>query len=122
MGTRERLQLVDKSVQARLKRVRKRLLPIMQIGLAAGLAYFLARDVAGHPRPFFAPISVVIIIGMTGGDRVSKSVDMALGCILGVLVGDLIFYRLGEGGWQIAVIVAGSLLIASFLSLSLIHI
>ena len=36
MGTRERLQLVDKSVQARLKRVRKRLLPIMQIGLAAG--------------------------------------------------------------------------------------
>ena len=116
MGTRERLQLVDKSVQARLKRVRKRLLPILQIGLAAGLAYFLARDVAGHPRPFFAPIATVIIIGMTGGDRVSKSVDMALGCILGVLVGDLIFYRLGEGGWQIAVIVAGSLLIASFFS------
>ncbi|MBF4548043.1 aromatic acid exporter family protein [Corynebacterium afermentans subsp. lipophilum] len=119
MGTRERLQQVDKSVQARLKRVRKRLLPIMQIGLAAGLAYFLARDVAGHPRPFFAPISVVIIIGMTGGDRVSKSLDMALGCILGVLVGDLIFYRLGDGGWQIAVIVAGSLLIASFLSSSI---
>lgn len=119
MGTRERLQQVDKSVQARLKRVRKRLLPILQIGLAAGLAYFLARDVAGHPRPFFAPISVVIIIGMTGGDRVSKSLDMALGCILGVLVGDLIFYRLGDGGWQIAVIVAGSLLIASFLSSSI---
>ena len=118
MGTRERLQQVDKSLQARLKRVRKRLLPIMQIGLAAGLAYFLAHDVAGHPRPFFAPISTVIIIGMTGGDRVSKSVDMALGCILGVLVGDLIFYRLGDGGWQIAVLVAGSLLIASFFSSS----
>jgi len=109
---------VDKSVQARVKRVRKRLLPIMQIGLASGFAYFLAHDLAGHPRPFFAPISVVIIIGMTGGDRVSKSVDMALGCILGVLVGDLIFYRLGDGGWQIAVIVAGSLLIASFFSSS----
>ena len=118
MSTRERLQLVDKSVQARVKRVRKRLLPIMQIGLASGFAYFLAHDLAGHPRPFFAPISVVIIIGMTGGDRVSKSVDMALGCIIGVLVGDLIFYRLGDGGWQIAVIVAGSLLIASFFSSS----
>lgn len=118
MSTRERLQLVDKSVQARVKRVRKRLLPIMQIGLAAGFAYFLAHDLAGHARPFFAPISVVIIIGMTGGDRVSKSVDMALGCIIGVLVGDLIFYRLGDGGWQIAVIVAGSLLIASFFSSS----
>ena len=119
MSTRERLQLVDKSLLSRLKRVRKRLLPILQIGLAAGFAYFLARDVAGHPRPFFAPISVVIIIGMSGGDRVSKSVDMALGCVLGVLVGDLIFYRLGDGGWQIAVIVAGSLLIASFFSSSI---
>lgn len=118
MSTRERLQLVDKSVQARVKRVRKRLLPIMQTGLASGFAYFLAHDLAGHARPFFAPISVVIIIGMTGGDRVSKSVDMALGCIIGVLVGDLIFYRLGDGGWQIAVIVAGSLLIASFFSSS----
>ncbi|MFX5808938.1 FUSC family protein, partial [Acinetobacter baumannii] len=87
---------------------------IMQIGLASGFAYFLAHDLAGHPRPFFAPISVVIIIGMSGGDRVSKSVDMAHGCILGVLVGDRIFYRLGDGGWQIAVIAAGSLLIASF--------
>ena len=91
----------------------------MQTGLASGFAYFLAHDLAGHARPFFAPISVVIIIGMTGGDRVSKSVDMALGCILGVLVGDLIFYRLGDGGWQIAVIVAGSLLIASFFSSSI---
>lgn len=118
MSTRERLELVDKSLQARLKRVRKRVLPIMQTGLASGLAYYLAHDVAGHPRPFFAPISVVLIVGMTGGDRVSKSVDMALGCILGVLVGDLIFYRLGAGGWQIAVIVAGSLLIASFFSSS----
>ena len=61
---------------------------------------------------------VVIIIGMTGGDRISKAWDIALGCIVGVLVGDLLFYRLGDGGWQIAVIVAGSLLIASFFSSS----
>lgn len=118
MGTRARLQLVDKSLHSRVKRVQKRLLPILQIALAAGLAYYIAHDVMGHSRPFFAPIATVIIIGMTGGDRVSKSVEMALGCVLGVLVGDLIFYRLGAGGWQIAVIVAGSLLIASFLSKS----
>ncbi|OEX94701.1 hypothetical protein A0K93_09095 [Corynebacterium sp. BCW_4722] len=119
MSTRERLQQVDKSLQSRFKRVRKRLLPILQTGLAAGLAYWLAHSVVGHPQPFFAPISVVIIVGMSGGDRLTKSLDMALGCILGVLVGDLLFYRLGDGGWQIAVIVAGSLLIASFFSKSI---
>lgn len=119
MNTRQRLELVDKSLQARVKRVRKRLLPILQTSLAAGFAYWIAHAVVGHPRPFFAPIAVVIIIGMSGGDRVTKAWDMALGCVLGVLAGDLIFYRLGSGGWQIAVIVAGSLIIASFFSKSI---
>lgn len=119
MSTRERLEQVDKSLQARLKRVQKRLLPILQTALAAGFAYWIAHDLVGHPRPFFAPISVVIIIGMSGGDRLSKMWDMAFGCILGVFAGDLLFYRLGDGGWQIAVVVAGSLMIASFFSKSI---
>lgn len=118
MSTRDRLQVVDKSVQSRLKRVRKRLLPITQTGLAAGVAYWLAKDVIGHVQPFFAPIAVVIIIGMNGGDRINKAWDIALGCTLGVLVGDLVFARLGSGAWQITLIVSGSLLIASFFSKS----
>ena len=118
MSTRDRLQVVDKSVQSRLKRVRKRLLPITQTGLAAGVAYWLAKDVIGHVQPFFAPIAVVIIIGMNGGDRINKAWDIALGCTLGVLVGDLVFARVGSGAWQIALIVSGSLLIASFFSKS----
>lgn len=118
MSTRERLKQVDKSLHSRLLRVRKRMLPILQIGLASGAAYWIAKDILDHQRPFFAPISVIIMIGMTGGDRLTKAWDLAIGCILGVLVGDLLFYRLGEGGWQIALIVSGSLLIASFLSKS----
>ena len=118
MTTRDRLRAVEDSVQARLKRVRKRLLPILQTGIAAGLSYWLAKDVIGHHRPFFAPISVVIIIGMTGGDRISKAWDIALGCLVGVLIGDLFLYRIGEGGWQIALIVSLSLIIASFFSSS----
>lgn len=118
MSTRERLRVLDKSVQARLRRVRKRLLPILQTGIAAGIAYWFCKDIIGHQRPFFAPIATVLIIGISNGDRLNKAVDIALGCVLGVLVGDLLFYRLGDGGWQIAVIVAGSLLIASFFSKS----
>lgn len=118
MGTRARLQLVDRSIQARLRRVRKRLLPILQMGIAAGIAYWIAGDVIGNQKPFFAPISVVIIIGMSGGERLTKALDLALGCALGVLVGDLLFYRLGDGAWQIALIVSGALLIASFFSKS----
>ena len=61
---------------------------------------------------------MILVIGITSGDRVTKAVDIAIGCILGVLVGDVIFYRLGDGAWQIALIVFGSLVLASFLSKS----
>lgn len=118
MNTRDRLRAVDESFQARFKRVRKRLLPILQTGLAAGLAYWIAQDLFGHQRPFFAPITTVLIIGISTGDRLTKAVDITIGCMLGVLVGDLLFYRLGDGPWQIAVIVSGALLIASFFSKS----
>lgn len=118
MNTRDRLRAVEDSVQARFKRMRKRLLPILQTGVASGFSYWVSKELIGHPRPFFAPISVVIIIGMTGGDRISKAWDIAVGCVLGVLIGDLFLYRLGEGGWQIALIVSLSLLIASFFSSS----
>lgn len=118
MGTRARLLSVDLSLSARVTRVRKRLLPIMQTAIAAGLAFWIASEVFGHTQPFFAPISVIIIVGMTGGERISKALDISLGCVIGVAVGDLFFYRLGSGGWQIAVIVACALLIASFFSRS----
>lgn len=118
MGTRERLRQIDSSISARVTRVRDRLLPITQIAVAAGVAYWIATHLFDHKQPFFAPIAVIIVIGMTGGERIRKAVDVSLGCIIGVLVGDLLFVHIGQGGWQIAVIVAGSLLIASFFSKS----
>ena len=118
MGTRERLRQIDSSIQARVTRVRDRLLPITQIAVAAGIAFWIATHIFGHKQPFFAPISVIIVIGMTGGERIRKALDVSIGCVLGVLVGDLIFVHIGQGGWQIAVIVAGSMLIASFFSKS----
>ena len=118
MTTRERMAAVEDSVEARLRRVRQRLLPAIQVGVAAGLAYFIAHEWVGHPLPFFAPISVIIIVGLSGGERIRRALDMSLGCVLGVLVGDLLFAPLGAGGWQIALAVGGSLLFASFFSKS----
>lgn len=118
MTTRERMAAVENSLEARVRRLRQRLLPAIQMGLAAGLAYFIAHQWVGHPQPFFAPISVIIIVGLSGGDRISRALDMSLGCILGVLIGDLLFAPLGAGGWQIALAVTGSMLFASLFSKS----
>lgn len=119
MSTRQRMAAVEDSLEARLKRVLQRFLPALQVGVAAGLAFFIASEWVGHGQPFFAPISVVIIVGLSGGERIKRALDMSLGCILGVLVGDLVFAPLGPSGWQIALAVCGSMLFASFFSKSM---
>jgi len=40
--------------------------PIVQGAGAAGIAWFLAYTVLGHPQPFFAPITAVAALAVTG--------------------------------------------------------
>jgi len=48
------------SLRARVARLRSKSWHIGQAALAAGVAWFLAADVLGHPTPFFAPIAAVV--------------------------------------------------------------
>lgn len=116
IGTLERLRDIDDSLQARARRVFKRRLSVLQGALAAGSAYWVAQNIFGHEQPFFAPIAAVIILGLTGGERLKRAVELSLGCAVGVGLGDLLISFIGSGGWQIAVVVGVSLLVASFLS------
>jgi uncharacterized membrane protein YgaE (UPF0421/DUF939 family) len=88
-----------------LKRLRGSALPIVQCGLAAGLAWLVAFDVVGHERPFFAPIAAVISLGVSLGNRLQRAVELVVGVSLGVLVGDLIISVIGSGSWQITLVV-----------------
>ena len=40
-----------------VERLRTRWLLVIQAALAAGLAYWFALEVLGHPNPFFAPMA-----------------------------------------------------------------
>lgn len=116
MRTRERLHAIEHSVQSRVQRLRKRAISILQISVAAGLAYLVAQQLLGHEMPFFAPISVIIVVGLSGGDRVKRAFEMSLGCVVGVLVGELLAVTLGQGWWQITVMVAIAMSIAALVS------
>lgn len=76
-----------------------------QCAVAAGLAWFLASDVLGHPTPFFAPIAAVVCLGTTYGQRLRRVVEVTVGVAIGVFLGDLATHVLGSGGWQITLIV-----------------
>ncbi|WP_327590651.1 FUSC family protein [Nonomuraea sp. NBC_00507] len=88
---------------------------IAQCAVGAALAWVIARDLLGHPAPFFAPISVLICVGIGLGQRLRRVVELVVGVSLGVGVGDLLVSWIGSGAWQIALVVALAMTIAGLL-------
>jgi uncharacterized membrane protein YgaE (UPF0421/DUF939 family) len=96
------------------RRLQASALPIMQCAVAAGAAWYVASDVVGHARPFFAPIAAVIALGLSLGSRLRRAAEMVVGVSLGVLVGDLLVSQIGSGAWQIVLVVALAMATAVF--------
>jgi uncharacterized membrane protein YgaE (UPF0421/DUF939 family) len=93
------------SLASRLERWRSKRWAIAQCAIAAGVAWYLAKDVIGHPAPFFAPVAAVVSLGTSYGQRLRRVGEVALGVALGVFGADILVSLIGSGGWQISLIV-----------------
>lgn len=103
-------------VRSRARRLRRMALPILQCSVAAALAWLVATELFGHARPFFAPIAVVICIGVgLGQKRLRRVVELVCGVSVGIGVGDLLVYLIGTGPWQLALILTLAMTIAVLL-------
>lgn len=102
-------------LRVRIRRLFLSAVPILQCAIAAGLAWWFALDVLGHPQPFFAPIAAIISLGLSLGRRWRRSVELLAGVVIGILVGDLLIIQIGTGVWQIVVVVALAMAVAVFL-------
>jgi hypothetical protein len=87
----------------------------VQGGVAAGVAWYIAAQVLDHTRPFFAPISAVVVLGGAAGQRWRRALELVFGVALGIALGDLLIFFIGVGVWQIALVVGLAILLASFL-------
>lgn len=94
------------SMRVRLARWRAKRWQIVQCAVAAAVAWYIAKHLLGHPTPVFAPIAAVASLGTSYGQRLRRVAEVSLGVSLGVLVGDLFVAWLGQGAWQLALIVA----------------
>ena len=104
------------SFQARRARLRSKSWHIGQCAVAAGVAWWLANDVIGHPRPFFAPIVAVICLGTSYGQRLRRVVEVTLGVAVGVFLADLLLLLIGTGPWQVTILVALAMTITLLLN------
>src|SRR4028118_1527780 len=74
-------------------RLRSGWLQILQTGVAACVAWFLAVLLLGLEEPTFAPIAAVISLGQAIGERGRRAVEVTLGVGSGVLLADFFGVR-----------------------------
>jgi F0F1-type ATP synthase assembly protein I len=103
------------SARARAERVKLAARSIAQVTLAAVIAWLIATELVGHAQPFFAPVSAIITLGLTLGQRGRRAVEVIVGVTLGIAVGDMLVLVLGTGAWQLAVVVGLAMTVALLL-------
>jgi uncharacterized membrane protein YgaE (UPF0421/DUF939 family) len=110
-GTRDELfEQAAEASRAGLRTRRERIVagarPILHSAIAASVAWLLATELVGHEQPFFAPISAVITLGLTVGQRRRRAIELAIGVAMGIAIADALVAAIGTGTWQIGVVVA----------------
>ncbi len=90
---------------------------IVQICIAATLAWVIATELASHRQPFFAPIAAVLCVTAALGRRRRALVELAAGVAIGILVGELLLSLIGRGSWQLALVIAIAASIAVLLDI-----
>ncbi|MFF6779861.1 FUSC family protein [Streptomyces sp. NPDC012510] len=85
--------------------------PLVQVTAAATLAWVIARRIAAHDAPFFAPIAAVVALSFGRGERGRNALRLVFGVCIGIVIGELTVAVLG-GGWD-------RLAVATFVTLAI---
>nr|WP_277351242.1 FUSC family protein [Micromonospora sp. HNM0581] len=88
----------------------------VQAGVAAAVAWTLAHELLGHPSPVFAPSAAVGTIAAAIGRRARRTLELLVGVLAGLLVGDALIMVIGTGPWQIGTVVTLAILFALTMS------
>jgi uncharacterized membrane protein YgaE (UPF0421/DUF939 family) len=100
-------------IRTRRERIVAGARPILHSAVAASLAWLVATELVGHEQPFFAPISAVITLGLTVGQRRRRAIELAIGVSVGIAIADALVAAIGTGTWQIGVVVALAMVAAT---------
>lgn len=97
------------------RRSAQSVVPAIQMTVCAVGAYSFAEFVLGHSGPIFAATSSLIALGFSRDPRLRRVLEVAIGCTLGILMGEVVLTWAGTGIWQAAVVLFASIMLARFL-------
>ena len=98
-----------------LRRVQISMTRIIFATVGSVFSFWFAEKVLGHQQPIFAATSALIVLGFATSSHLRRTLEVALGCTLGIVLGDVLMTLLGRGVWQAAIVVFLSLVLARFL-------
>src|SRR6516164_8126037 len=79
--------------------------PILQTGVAAAAAWYIAVLLGVEHRPAFASIAAVVSLGAAFAERRQRAVQLIAGVMLGIVLADLLVRAIGAGLPQIGLLV-----------------
>lgn len=82
---------------------------VLLAALAAAVAYVVAATAFSEHHAFFAPVAAVIIVGLSGGQRLRRSLEVTGGVLVGVLTGELVAMLSLPVSATVAVAIAGAM-------------
>lgn len=99
-----------------LRRVYDSLIPVVQIVIAATGGYAIAHYGLGHPLPLLAVTVTITTLGFTRDARPARVLESVIGIVIGITLSEIMLLVLGQGIWQVTVVLFVTLLVARFLS------
>ncbi|MEW1585616.1 FUSC family protein [Micromonospora vinacea] len=111
-GLRER---VRHGLRARAWRLRLFGLLAVQAGVAASLAWYVGYQFLDNPAPVLAPTTAVGIVAASMGSRLRRTIELLVGVVLGLALGDALMPLFGIGAWQTGVVVVLAIIVAVLL-------
>src|SRR4051812_49478958 len=85
------------SIRVRLARLNTKKWQVVQCAVSAGVAWLIAADLLGHPRPFFAPVAAVVSLGTSYGQRLRRAAGGTAGRARRALLAGPLAVLIGSG-------------------------
>lgn len=87
----------------------------VQAGVAASIAWFVGYQFLDNPAPVLAPTTAVGIVAASMGTRLRRTIELLVGVVLGLAVGDAVMPLFGIGPWQTGLVVVLAIIVAILL-------
>ncbi len=120
--SRDALARLERRIRRRMdariaaQRVLRSLPAIVQIVVAVVSAYAIAAFLLGHELPLVAVTVTIAALGLSRDARPRRVLETVVGITVGIAVAAVLVLMLGQGVWQIAVILALTLVVARAVS------